>query len=148
MYKRILIATDGSELAGRAVDHGIQLANTVGAEVVIVTVTEIWSAFEVASEAERRNFDAVKFYESAAQQSADAILNKAKDQATSMGVTAAVRHVSDREPAEGILETAQLEDCDLIVMASHGRRGLRKVLMGSQTSEVIALGQLPVLVVR
>lgn len=148
MYKKILIATDGSELADLAVEHGLQLASSVGAKVVVVTVTEIWSAFDVASAAEQRNFDAVKIYEDAAKQSAEATLKRATDLAASMGVASETRHVSDRGPAEGILDTAKLEDCELIVMASHGRRGLRRVLMGSQTSEVIALSDRPVLVVR
>lgn len=148
MYKRILIATDGSELADHAVQQGLQLAKAVKAQAVIVTVTEIWSVFHVASEAERRNFDAVKFYENAAKQSAETILKKAVDISESMGLVTKACHVSDRRPAEGILETAKKEGCDLIVMASHGRRGLQKVLMGSQTSEVIAMGDRPVLVVR
>ncbi len=148
MYKRILIATDGSELADRAVEDGLRLAKAIEARVVVVTVTEIWSAVEAASEAERRNFDAVGVYEDAAKRAAEETLRRAADLAASMGVAFETRHVSDRRPAEGILDTAKLEDCELIVMASHGRRGLQKVLMGSQTSEVIALSDRPVLVIR
>jgi nucleotide-binding universal stress UspA family protein len=148
MYKKILIATDGSELAGRAVEDGLKLAKVVEADVLIVTVTEIWSAFAAASEANQRNYDAVSAYEEAEKHAAEETLRAATDRAASMGVTSDTRHVSDRRPSEGILEIARLEDCDLIVMASHGRRGIQKVLMGSQTSEVIALTDRPVLVIR
>lgn len=148
MYKNILVATDGSELADRAVDHAIRLAKSVQATVVVVTVTEMWSPLNAAGEAELGNAEAVRYYEDSAKQSADTILKRTSELAASMGVAAEIRHVSDRRPAEGILETAKLEDCDLIVMASHGRRGLQKVLMGSQASEVVSLSDRPVLVVR
>lgn len=148
MYKKILIATDGSELGDAAVEHGLQLAKSIKADVVVATVTETWSPIDMADEADLGNFDAVKFYEGAAAKSAEAILKRAKDQASSFGVSAETRHVSDRRPAEGILDTAKLEDCDVIVMASHGRRGLQKMLMGSQASEVVTISDRPVLVVR
>ncbi len=148
MYEKILIATDGSELAGRAVEHGLQLAKSVGAAVVFVTVTEIWSALEIAGDFERGNLDAVRAYEDATARSAEAILESATTRAAAMGVVSETRHVRDRKPAEGILDTAELEECDLIVMASHGHRGLKKMLIGSQTAEVITLSKRPVLVLR
>ena len=148
MYRKILIATDGSELGDSAVEHGLQLAKALNANIMVVTVTEAWSPLDVANEAELGNFDAVKHYEDAAKRAAVAILKRATDTAQSIEVSAETRHVMDRPPAEGILETAKLEDCDLIVMASHGRRGLQKVLLGSQTSEVVTLSDRPVLVVR
>ena len=148
MYSRILIATDGSDLAGKAVEHGLQLAKTVNATVVFVTVTEIWSALDMAGDVGRGQFDPVAVYEKAAKHSAQVILEDAAARASSFGVASESRHVSDRKPAEGILETADLEDCDLIIMASHGRRGVKRMLLGSQTAEVTALSNKPVLVVR
>jgi len=148
MYKRILIATDGSDLAGHAVEHGLHLANSVGANVVFLTVTELWPPLEMAGEAAFGELDAIKAYEDAAARSAEEVLKGAAAQAASIGVVSENRHVKYRKPAEGILDTAELEDCDLIVMASHGRRGLQKMLIGSQTSEVIALSKRPVLVLR
>ena len=68
--------------------------------------------------------------------------------AAAVGVACETRHIRDKAPAEGIMETAQLEDCDLIVMASHGRRGLRKMMLGSQTAEVLTHSKTPVLVLR
>lgn len=148
MYTRILIATDGSELAGKATDHGLRLAKSVSATAVVVTVTESWSAFEMASNIESGKRDAVAAYEGAAKSAALAILEAVAAQAESIGVICETRHVSDQRPAEGILDTAILEECDLIVMASHGRRGIQKMLLGSQTAEVIALSKTPVLVLR
>jgi nucleotide-binding universal stress UspA family protein len=148
MYNRILIATDGSDLAGHAVEHGLHLAKSVGANVVLLTVTELWSPLSKAGEAAFGELDTVKAYEDAAARSAEEILKGAAEQASSIGVASEIRQVKNRRPAEGILDTAELEDCDLIVMASHGRRGLKKMLIGSQTSEVIALSKRPVLVLR
>ena len=148
MYSKILIATDGSELAGEAVEHGIRLAESVGATVVIVTVTEAWSPLEMADDIQAGILDATKVYEDAAARSAKAILEEAANRAASTGVVSETRHVKDRKPAEGIMNTAELEECGLIVMATHGRRGLQRVLLGSQTAEVIALSKRPVLVIR
>ncbi|NNF24862.1 MAG: universal stress protein [Rhodobacteraceae bacterium] len=148
MYERILIATDGSELAGRAVDHGIGLAKAVGASVLFVTVTELWSALEIAGEYEDGELDAVRAYEKVAAKSAEKTLSDCARRAASEGVAAKTRHVADRRPAEGIMTTADREDCDLIVMATHGRRGVQKMLIGSQTAEVLALSKRPVLVLR
>lgn len=148
MYAKILIATDGSELAGKAVEHGLRLAKSVGAAVVFVTVTEVWSALEIAEDLEEGNLDAVQVYETAAARSAAAILEDATARAETAGVVFETRHVKDRKPAEGIMDTAELEECDLIVMASHGHRGLKKMLIGSQTAEVITLSKRPVLVLR
>lgn len=148
MYTRILIATDGSDLASQAVEHGLGLAKSVGAEVVILTVTELWSSLGMAGEAAFGELDSVKSYENAAAEAAKDILANAAQRAGALGVPAETRQVKDRKPAEGILDIAELEDCDLIVMASNGRRGLQKMLVGSQTAEVIALSKRPVLVLR
>ncbi len=148
MYKKILIATDGSELAGHAVQHGLQLAKSVGSPVVFVTVSENWPALQMASDIERGKLDAIQVYEDAAADSAREVLASAAALAASMDVDSEGRHVKDSKPAKGIMDTAELEECDLIIMASHGHRGLQKMLVGSQTAEVIALSKLPVLILR
>lgn len=148
MYGKLLVATDGSELAGRAVDHGLQLAKAVGASVAFVNVTEMWSAMQMAAEIEHGKMDAVKEYESAAADVANKILDAAKAKAEAAGVSCTTHHIHDKHPAEGIIEVADLEDCDLIVMASHGRRGLEKMLIGSETAEVLTFSKRPVLVLR
>jgi nucleotide-binding universal stress UspA family protein len=144
MYKRILIATDGSELAGRAVTAGLALAKALKAGVTAVTVTEISSAMVTGEPA--LAFP-IEDYETAAAENAARILAGVKSAAEEAGVDCETVHVNDF-PAEGIVETAKARGCDLIVMASHGRRGLSKLLLGSQTMRVLTLTSVPVLVCR
>jgi nucleotide-binding universal stress UspA family protein len=148
MYKEILIATDGSELADRAVDHGFKLANEVKARVTIVTVTAPWSVLDLAREARMSKPDPIHQFEEMAAASAKAILEAAAQKAKVAGVVYEVVHVPDQPPAEGIIAIAEKKGCDLIVMASHGRRTLGRLLLGSQVSEVLAHTRVPVLVVR
>jgi nucleotide-binding universal stress UspA family protein len=148
VYKKILIATDGSELANRAVDHGLALATAVGAEVVLVTVTEMWSALEMSREASKKVLHAIETYEKVEADRATSILSAAVERAGKAGVRAETRHVSDRRPSEGIIDAARETGSDLIVMATHGRRGVNRVLLGSQTNEVVTHSETPVLVLR
>ena len=145
MYKHILIATDGSDLAGKALVQGLSLAKALAAQVTIVTVTEPW-ATKVMGEA------AIAFpfneYEKAMAANAAEILSKASAMATQAGVACSTLHVTERHPADGILETANTRACDLIVMASHGRRGLSQLLLGSQARNVVAHSSIPVLICR
>ncbi len=145
MYKRILIATDGSELAAKAVTVGLELAKTLGAEVVSLSATEPWSSM-VGLEGAAFNFP-VEDYERAAAENAARILDDVRQQATSMGVASETVHAKDF-PAEAIVETANSKHCELIVMASHGRRGLARVLLGSQALRVLTLSSVPVLICR
>jgi nucleotide-binding universal stress UspA family protein len=148
MYRKILIATDGSELASKAVDHGVMLAKGVGAAVIFVTATERWSAIHMAEEGERGDADPIGRYEDLAARSAQTVLAAAKTTAESAGVACETLHVPDGLPAEAIVATANEKGCDLIVMASHGRRGLNRLVLGSQTAEVLAYSKVPVLVLR
>ena len=148
MYRNILISTDGSDLASKAVEHGVMLAKNVGAAVTFVTVTEMWSALEMAAEASRGEPNPLEAFEEMAAKQAQEILAAAKAVAQKAGVDCETLHVRDRAPAEGIIATANEKGCDLIVMASHGRRGLDRLLLGSQTTEVLAYSKVPVLVVR
>ncbi len=148
MYKRILIATDGSELAGRAVTHGLALAKEVKAPVTLVTVTQPWSALELAHEARMGSANPINQFEDMATASAKAILDAAAQKAKAAGVACDVVHVADQHPAEGIIATAGKQGCDLIVMASHGRRAVGRLLLGSQASEVLAHSKVPTLIVR
>jgi nucleotide-binding universal stress UspA family protein len=148
MYRKLLIATDGSDLAGRAVTHGIALAKEMGATVVILTVTERWSATEMAWQASLSPVNPIEAYEEAASEAAAGILAAAEARAREAGVAVETVHVGDRSPAEGILEAATEAGCDLIVMATHGRRGLDRLLLGSQANEVLHYARVPVLVIR
>jgi len=148
MYSHILIATDGSELATKGLMHGLGLARESGAAVSIVTVTESWSALQMSWEARSGRTSPTIEYERHAKETARKVLAAAGDVAQQQGVKAAMVHVADKHPADGILDAASEHGCDLIVMASHGRRGVRRMLLGSQTAEVLASTTVPVLVIR
>lgn len=145
MYKHLLIATDGSELGGKALASGLALAKALGAKVTIVTVTEPWTATMTGEFAVSFPVDE---YDKACVARAESILAPARGQAQQEGVKADALHVKDRFPAEGIFETATGKGCDLIVMASHGRRGLSRLLLGSQANKVVTMSTLPVLICR
>lgn len=145
MYKHVLIATDGSELAGKAIVQGLGLAKSLGAKVTVVMVSEPWTSF-VSGEA------AIAFpiqdYERAVTANATEVLAAAAAAAKAKSVSCETVHAKDRHSAEGIIETATKHGCDLIVMASHGRRGLKRLLLGSQTNSVLTQSTIPVLVCR
>jgi nucleotide-binding universal stress UspA family protein len=148
MYKKILIATDGSELAGRAVAHGLKLAKELKVPVVVVTVTQMWSALEIAHEARLAVANPIERYKESAAAWAQRNLDPAGEQAKAAGVGFELVHVPESTPAEGIIATAEKQGCDLIVMASHGRRGLGRLVLGSQANEVLAYSKVPTLIVR
>jgi len=148
MYKHILIATDGSELAAKGLAHGSQLAKSIGASVTVVTVTESWSAVEMATLAQRGGQNIIKEFEQAAEETADRILDAAVKRVESYGIDPKTLHITDSHPAEGILQAAKENGCDLIVMASHGRRGLGRLFLGSQAAEVVSHAEIPVLIIR
>lgn len=148
MYQKILIATDGSELACKGVEQGLALAALLHSSVVAVTVSEPvinvyddglgWSHAGVASSE----------YQQAIAAGARKILDAVVGKAAQAGVAATPLHVVERFAAEAIIEAAEAHGCDLIVMASHGRRGLGRLLIGSQTNEVLTRSKVPVLVIR
>jgi nucleotide-binding universal stress UspA family protein len=148
MYQRILIATDGSELADKAVAHGIALAKDLKVPICIVTVTEAWSAFELAQMSRMGDRNPLGRYEEMAAAAASNILGKAGQLAKAQGVSCELVHVQDRRPAEGIIAAAKDKACDLIIMASHGYRGLNRLLLGSQAYEVLTHSKVPALIVR
>jgi nucleotide-binding universal stress UspA family protein len=148
MYKNILIATDGSEVAERGVKHGLELAKAIGAKATIVTVTEMWDPRRMAADAWRQNYNAVQEYDKAAAAGAKSILDAASGVASGLGVQADVRHVANEHPADGIIKTATGGNFDLIVMASHGRRGINRLLLGSVAMEVVSQSTVPTLIVR
>jgi nucleotide-binding universal stress UspA family protein len=145
MYKHILIATDGSEVGGTAVKQGLEVAKAFNAKVTAVKVTEMWSALDVAG---KDGLVRIEAYEAAAKKAADKILAGVAEAAKSAGVRCETVHVPDSAPAEGILSTAQARGCDLIIMGSHGRKGLRRLLLGSQAHNVLSQAGISVLVCR
>lgn len=144
MYNHILIATDGSELAAKGLDHGLKLAKLSGASVTIVTVTDVWASSALAAAGPAT----IAEYENAMNAAVTDILNEASKFAEQSGVKYTTLHLPNRYAADAIVETAQEKGADLIVMSSHGRRGFRKLILGSQTTEVLQSSTIPVLVVR
>jgi len=150
MYAKILVSTDGSEVAKKGLKHGITLAKALNAKVTVITVTEPLpvdfgsghASGWIPSKEEIDRFDA------ACAESAGKVLAEANAMAEEIGIIAELLHVPNAHPATAIIETAKSRGSDLIVMASHGRRGLKKLFLGSQTSEVLMDGSVPVLVVH
>lgn len=148
MYKHILIATDGSDLARKGLEHGLSLAKPLAARVTVLTVSEPLRP-EMASAALLGGIDdPVARYD----RQIDAMMKERfsfiEQRASEHGITVDLVHEIDSSPADAIVRFAKLKGCDLIVMSSHGRRGLQKVLLGSQTSEVLVNTVVPVLVIR
>ena len=142
MYANILLSTDGSDVARKGVKDGMALAKALNAKVTVISVTEPNAAVYILTKEDIDRFDA------ACKERAGKVLDEARALAEQIGISAELLHVPNAHPATAIIETAKSRGCDLIVMASHGRRGLRKLILGSQTSEVLADGSVPVLVLR
>jgi nucleotide-binding universal stress UspA family protein len=145
MYRHILISTDGSEVAQKGVDHGLTLAKGLGAKVTVVTATERPVMYGVDDGLSALNY---ADYSAGQKAAAERVLADAKAAADRMGVPAETVLLENAAPAEAIIETARARGCSLIAMASHGRRGLGRLVLGSVTSEVLAHSPVPVLVVR
>ena len=145
MYKHLLIATDGSELATKGVEQGLALAKSLSAKVTAITVSESWTSLVSGEMAMGFPIDE---YDKGCAANAAQILSAVTKLAKQTGVTCETLHVKDRFPAEGIIETAKARGCDLIVMASHGRRGFARLLLGSQANKVVTHSTVPVLICR
>jgi nucleotide-binding universal stress UspA family protein len=145
MYKHILIPTDGSELSKKAVDHGIGLAKSLNAKVTAVTVSEPFHIFAVEPGMVTDTPDA---YEKRIAALTGKYLKAAKDAAMAAGVPCDVVQVEHEHPYETIIDTARKRGCDAIVMASHGRRGVSAIVLGSETVKVLTHSTIPVVVVR
>jgi len=149
MYARILIATDGSDLADRALEHGFQLAKLAGSDVTIVTVTEpVTIVGGGYASVAGGVIDPLPELVEAQEKAAKDLLDRAAKRAAEQGITAKTILVDNSFAAEGIVETAKSIGAELIVMGSHGRRGLNRLLLGSQTNNVLAHTNIPVLVTR
>jgi len=148
MYKHVLVATDGSDLAQKAESAGLMLAKALNARATAVTVTEPWDAFSMAALAERGIPHPVADYDECVAAAANRILWGVSERAKKIDVPITTMSIKDKRPAEGIIEAAKERGCDLIVLASHGRRGISRVLLGSQATKVVTLSSVAVLVCR
>jgi nucleotide-binding universal stress UspA family protein len=147
MYKHILIPTDGSELAQQAVIAGIAFAKSVNAKVTAFTAVE---EYPLPSEVEIMSHHAksLEQHTAEAKQKAEAILGPVRERAAAAGVACETRHALNDRPYLAIIEAADKQGCDLIFMASHGRRGLRALVYGSQAQGVLTHSKIPTLVYR
>ena len=145
MFNNILVATDGSDLAAKAVEQGILFAKEVGAKITALTVTEPSNVLSLAPGAlEYIPIEYKKYAEAYAEEVLGTVLAKAQ----SSGVTCEMLHIEHEQVYQAIIDAASARKCDLIVMASHGRRGVSAVVLGSQTVKVLTHSKIPVLVYR
>ncbi len=144
MYKRILFPTDGSEITRKALDSAIALARLTGAEIYALAVKE---PFPYSAISEMQPVPPQEFYDAQERIASDRV-KAAQQAAQAAGITCHAHTVEALHPWEAMLDHADKQGCDLIVMASHGRRGVAALLLGSETQRVLLHTKLPVLVVR
>ena len=148
MYRHILIPTDGSELAHKAVVHGLGLAKSVGAKVTALTVEASFNVYDVPPSQMAKMSGAFEEYAEQVKKHAAQVLSKVADEAKAAGVPCETLQVTQDRPFESIVAISKDKGCDLIVMASHGRTGIAAMLLGSVTTKVLAHTAIPVLVCR
>ena len=144
MFKRILVPTDGSDITTKAVQTAITLAKEQGATLATISVKE---PFPYSAISEMQPVPPQEFYD-AQERIAAARVKAVVDAASAAGVAGSGHTVEALHPWEAILDHAKSQQCDLIVMASHGRRGVAALLLGSETSRVLTHSEIPVLVIK
>ena len=147
LYKHILVATDGSKLSAKAVAHAIALAQALGAKLTAFYASP---DYPMPAYADGVVYEPVsrKEYAALAKKEADKILNAVALKTESAGLEFNAAQAIAPAPWEAILAAAKKHKCDVIVMASHGRRGVSALLLGSETQRVLTHSKLPVIVVR
>lgn len=145
MYKHILIPTDGSELSTTAIAQGIALARSLGARVSGLTVFPPFRAIAVEP---LMVIDTPARYAKDCETIGEKRLRVVQDAATAAGVPCDVARVTHDHPYQAIIDTAGAKGCDLVVMASHGRKGVTAIVLGSETMKVLTHSKIPVLVCR
>src|SRR5688572_30115065 len=146
MYKHVLLPTDGSPLSDVAVNNGVQFAKAIGARVTgfYVVVERQPDSFEEYSPIDVKTPNTAEVGAQEARQYLAAIESKAK----AAGVPCETHSMRHASPHQAIIQAARLHGCDLIIMASHGRKGITGELVGSETARVITNCKIPVLVYR
>ena len=144
MYKRILVTTDGSELSAKAVQTAVAMAKLTNATLMALSVKE---PFPYSAISEMQPVPPQEFYD-AQERIAATRVKAVMDAAAAAGVVCEGATVEALHPWEAILDMAKQKGCDLIVMASHGRRGLSALLLGSETQKVLTHSSIPVLVIK
>lgn len=144
MFKKILLPTDGSELSDKAIAGAMQMATKLGAAVVGITIVEPYS-YSSLSEYRPESFDD---YEARIDKAARERLARVEEAGKAAGVEVTTSVIKSFSPYESIIEACNKAGCDVIFMASHGRRGLNALLLGSETQKVLTHSTVPVMVYR
>ena len=145
MFKHILIPTDGSDLSNIAIANGVKFAKEINAKITGLTVTTPYNYYAVESV---QVTDTPDQYAADMKIVAERNLKVLREAAAQAGVACELVHRISDHPYEEIVNTAQDRGCDVIFQASHGRRGVRALLMGSETNKVLTHTKIPVLVFR
>lgn len=146
MYKHILIPTDGSERSLKAMREGVDFAKSLNAQVTFFTALPPFKVF--ATDPRVVTDTTPEAYERDAGEVAQRRFKDATDYARSQGVTADAEQAYAQHPFEAIIDAAKKNRCDMIFMASHGRKGVKGLLLGSQTQKVLTHSTIPVQVCR
>lgn len=147
MYQRILVPTDGSALSKKAIRSAVELAAAVGAEVVAINVVPRYPTSYFEGGANVSDSEVARAEKQWAEHG-QALAEEVTRVAEKAGVKARAVTARSDLVAEAILAAARKHKCDLVVMASHGRKGLKRLLLGSETQHVLTQGHVPVLVLR
>jgi nucleotide-binding universal stress UspA family protein len=147
MFKNILVATDGSKLSAKAVAYAIRAAKCFGAKLTVCFAT---TRYAVGAYGEGVLYDAISEaqYDKLCREEASRILDVVARKIEAAGIKSNITQAVASAPWQAILTTAKQCKCDLIIMASHGRRGVKALVLGSETQKVLTHSTLPVIVVR
>ncbi|GHC43762.1 universal stress protein [Alcaligenes pakistanensis] len=148
MFKKILIPTDGSELSAQAANKGVTFARQIGAEVLALHVTQPFAATVGFDGMAAAYAITDEDYDKTAKEQSQKYLQQILDRAETAGVKATGKSVSNFNVADGVVQVAEQEGCDLIFIGSHGRSGLSRLLLGSVTIKVLNMAKNTVLVYR
>jgi len=144
MFKRILVPTDGSDITLKAVDKAIGLAKSLGAQLYTISVKE---PFPYSAISEMQPTPPQEFFDAQERIAAKRVAGVV-EAAKAAGLECSAHTVEALHPWEAIIDHAKTQNCDLLVMASHGRRGVTALLLGSETQKVLTHSAIPVLIVR
>ena len=145
MFKNILIATDGSDLAAKAVEQGVLFPKEIGAGITALTITKPFNVLSLAPS--ELGYTPIE-YKKYAEEYAEKVLDTVAAAAKSAGIDCETLHIEHEHVYQAIIDAAAARKCDLIVMASHGRRGVSAVVLGSETVKVLTHSKIPILVYR
>ena len=148
MYKHIMLPLDGSELSAKTVKESLAFAKSIGAKLTAIHVVSRYHVILDEGFTSKGLRAIEKDHEELSKKSARKILDKVENLAKAEGVECEGMVVVGDHPYQAIIDHAAKRKCDLILMASHGRRGLEGLLLGSETVKVLTHSKIPVLVVR